>query len=65
MKKQYTVTQLAYIDITIYAESEDEAKTIAEETVYSLNLKPDPDCEAISVSDQSFYDINYCHEYCY
>ena len=59
MKKQYTVTQLVYVNITINAESEAEAKNIAEETIDCLNLKPDPDCEAISVSDQSFYDINY------
>lgn len=57
MKKQYVVTQLAYIDITIDAESEDDAKSIAEETIYALELKPDPDCEAIVLSDNSFYDI--------
>lgn len=57
MKKQYVVTQLAYINITINAECEDEAKNIAEETIYGLNLKPDPDCEAICLSDNDFYDI--------
>lgn len=57
MKKQYVVTQLAYIDITINAESEDEAKNIAEDAIYGLNLKPDPGCEAICLSDNDFYDI--------
>lgn len=57
MKKQYVVTQLAYIDITVNAESEDEAKEIASETIYGLDLKLDPDCEAIAISDNDFFDI--------
>ena len=57
MKKQYCVTQLVYIDITVDANSQDEAKEIAEETIYNLELKPDPDCQAIALFDNDFYDI--------
>lgn len=57
MKKQYCVTQLAYINITVDASTEDEAKEIAEETIYGLELKPDFDVNEIALSDNDFYDI--------
>lgn len=58
MKKQFVVTQLAYVDITINAQSEDEAKEIAEDAIASLELDTFFDCEAIEVSDNQFYDIS-------
>lgn len=57
MIKQYVVSHSLYIDITINAESEDQARDIAEDTLRLLELKSDPDGKAIAISGVNFYDI--------
>lgn len=62
MQKQYCITRTAYIQVVMYADSLDEAKEIAEDSIDCLKLESDPDCDSISITSHDFYDSEVVYD---